>query len=293
MVLDRIREHLPRLSEAKQRIALHILQNWQEVAFLSVGQLARAVGVSESVVVRTATDLGYSGYPDLQDEVRYLVKQRLSLVDMYRRSAQAIEKGETRRLIDQVVSADLENITYMSDHLPVAEAERAVEMLLSANRIVLLAARSSAGPAQVMALYLNAILGNAQFCTNTFGELYDPLRNLTPNDLAVAISFAWYSQQTVSALEYCRERGARTISITDNHSSPLALLSDVTLIARPDGVSYYLSQTATMSLVNILLYLVANRASDRSIRALQEMEQLYSRFYSPKTSRRATNDKER
>jgi DNA-binding MurR/RpiR family transcriptional regulator len=286
MVLAQIRDHLPQLSVAKQNVGAYILSNWQEVAFLTITQLARAVNVSDSVVVRFAHDIGFSGYPQLQEEIRNLVKQELGLVDMYRRSADEEDGNKTRRLIDRVLANDVDNLTRTLESLDLADVEKAVDLIAGAREIALLGTRSSAGPALICALYLNSILRNARFYNNNFGDLFDQLRTLGEDDVVIAISFAWYTQQTISALEYCRERGARAISITDSQNSPLVALSDVSLIARPEGVSFYLSQVSTLGIVNILLYLVANRTRERSEGALEEMQEVYSRFIVPPGGRR-------
>ena len=48
--------------------------------FLTAARLGEVVGVSESTVVRFATHLGYKGYPEFQNALEELVRNKLVLM---------------------------------------------------------------------------------------------------------------------------------------------------------------------------------------------------------------------
>lgn len=271
-----IKEKLNDLSKSKQMLANYILSNWQDVAFLSAGQLARAVGISESVIVRFAVDIGYSGYPDLQEEIQELVKDQLGLVDMYRKTS-----GESTVVdaVNKVLHNDLKNLTKTLEQCHPEDITAAVDLISSARRIVILASRTTAGPAQVLSIYLNQILGNTQFLTNGIGDIYDHLKNLDSNDLVIGLSFSWHTRYTVEALNFVKKRGCKMLIITDSLGSPLTHLGDANLFCKPDGVSYFLSHVAPIGLINVLLYLVSTKMGERSIKALTEMDEIYKEYY--------------
>lgn len=61
-----IQVKFPKLSKGQKLIAEYILKNYDKAAFMTAAKLGNNVGVSESTVVRFATELGFSGYPKLQ-----------------------------------------------------------------------------------------------------------------------------------------------------------------------------------------------------------------------------------
>ena len=62
----RIEEKYRDLSKGQKRVAEYVLDNYDKAVFLTAARLGEVVGVSESTVVRFATQLGYKGYPEFQ-----------------------------------------------------------------------------------------------------------------------------------------------------------------------------------------------------------------------------------
>ena len=50
-------------SKGQKRIANYISENYDSAVNLTAAKLGKIVGVSESTVVRFATELGFKGYP--------------------------------------------------------------------------------------------------------------------------------------------------------------------------------------------------------------------------------------
>ena len=75
-----IQVKFPKLSKGQKLIAEYILKNYDKAAFMTAAKLGNNVGVSESTVVRFATELGFSGYPKLQKALQELIKNKLTSV---------------------------------------------------------------------------------------------------------------------------------------------------------------------------------------------------------------------
>ena len=61
------------LSKGQRKIAKYITEFYDKAAFMTAGKLGKAVGVSESTVVRFAVELGYEGYPQMQKAMQGMV----------------------------------------------------------------------------------------------------------------------------------------------------------------------------------------------------------------------------
>ena len=61
-LLVKIEKRYSSLSKGHKKIADYITQNYDKAAFMTAAKLGNKVGISESTVVRFATELGYDGY---------------------------------------------------------------------------------------------------------------------------------------------------------------------------------------------------------------------------------------
>ena len=78
--LNQIEARLPEFSKAQKRIAHYILEHYEKAAFMTASKLGSTVGVSESTVVRFASEVGCDGYPQLQKGLQEIIRNRLTSV---------------------------------------------------------------------------------------------------------------------------------------------------------------------------------------------------------------------
>ena len=77
-VLGAIQENMHTFSKGQKKIAGYILESYDKAAFMTASRLGQRVGVSESTVVRFASELGYDGYPDMQRCLQKMIRNRLT-----------------------------------------------------------------------------------------------------------------------------------------------------------------------------------------------------------------------
>ena len=71
-LIVRIESKYSKLSKGQKRLADYVCKNYDKAVFLTAARLGEIVGVSESTVVRFATQLGYKGYPGFQKALEEL-----------------------------------------------------------------------------------------------------------------------------------------------------------------------------------------------------------------------------
>lgn len=140
-ILARMKERAPSFTKGQRAIAGYILDTFEKAAFLTAGRLGRAVGVSESTVVRFAMELGYDGYPSMQKELQELVLKRLTAVQ---RMEVAQDRLKNQDVVDAVLEADMEKIRKTQEKLDRKDFQAAVHGMLRARKLYILGARSSA-----------------------------------------------------------------------------------------------------------------------------------------------------
>jgi len=231
--------------------------------------------VSESVVVRFAGALGYSGYPEMLRAIQRVVKSELA---PFRRLAgeEAARETTTRGdILGLTVATDIENLRLTAaDAVTIASFPRAVDMLADAREVFALGLRGLGSLAGLLG-FLFTISGiRTRVLKHGDATLFEQLRFIDKGDVLVAFSFQRYTKRTVDALELANRRGARTIVITESLRSPAAQVANVSLICVLTSQSFFNSYTAAVSTVNALVTAVVDRRLRASRRALETLDEL-------------------
>ena len=96
-----------KLSKGQKRLADYVRQNYDKAVFLTAARLGEIVGVSESTVVRFATQLGYKGYPGFQKALEELVRNKLNSIQRMEVTYGRISQSE---ILETVLHSDIEKI---------------------------------------------------------------------------------------------------------------------------------------------------------------------------------------
>ena len=84
-ILHNIEKNMSSFSKGQKLIARFILENYDKAAFMTASKLGKTVQVSESTVVRFATQLGYEGYPSMQRALQEMIRGKLTSIQRIQR----------------------------------------------------------------------------------------------------------------------------------------------------------------------------------------------------------------
>ena len=138
-LLARLEERYPRFSKGQKRLADYVQENYDKAAFLTAAKLGEAVGVSESTVVRFASQLGYKGYPEFQKALEELVRTKLNSIQRMEVAYGRIARGE---ILQTVLQSDIEKIKQTLECADKKAFEQAVDTILEARKIYVIGIRS-------------------------------------------------------------------------------------------------------------------------------------------------------
>ncbi len=275
-VLHTIRQNMPDFSKGQKRIAAYILENYDIAAFMTANKLGKTVSVSESTVVRFASELGYDGYPSMQKALQEIIRGRLTSLQRIRASRDQMAGAD---IPGEVMQRDMDAIHTAIEQIDRAAFDRVVERLLGARQIYILGVRSSSFLAGYLNFYLHLIFENVTVVqSSAAGEIFEQLMRIGPGDVLIGISFPRYSTEAVSAVHFARDRGADVVAITDSEMSPLYHDAATALLVRSDMISFVDSMTAPLSLLNALIVAVGRQKSAEISGTFSELESIWSKY---------------
>lgn len=267
-LMERIAQALPGLSAAKARVGQYIADNPSQVAFMSVSDVARKTGTSESVVVRLATDLGYKGFPDLRSALRAYVQGQLTTIDLLERST-----ADRESMLAEATYSALRVIEDTANLNPEGLLREVARLVAGARKICVVSVRAPRAAALHLGSSLNQVLGNAQVLMDP-AEWWVDLRTYTPDDLAIVISLARYRRETLQAASFLASRGVPVVAITDSIVAPVTRSAKLVLRVSTESVWFGRSVLGAVFLVEVLLALVGATAKERCTAGLVEFEQI-------------------
>lgn len=275
-VLKKIEENYEGFSKRQKLIADYILKNYDKAAFLTASKLGGAVGVSESTVVRFATELGYKGYPGFQKALEELVRTKLNSIQRMEVTYGRIAQSE---ILESVLHSDIDKIKMTLANIDQNAFEMAVDTILNAGKIYIVGIRSCAPLAEFLSFYLNLICDNViNVHTNGASEIFEQLIRICEDDVIIGISFPRYSMRTLKALEFASNRKAKVITLTDSIHSPITLYSSCNLIARSDMASIVDSLVAPLSVINALVVALCMKKQKDVITTLETLEGIWDEY---------------
>ena len=270
-MIQRLNRSGNKLSKSHRRIAEYITQHYDKAVLMTASKLGEAVSVSESTVVRFAVALGYEGYPELQQSLQELARQRLTTTQRFEMSADI----EQTSVLQTVLRADMQNIRATIEESDNQAFCRAVQAISSAKRLYILGLRSAAPLAEFAGCYLHYIFDDVRVIASGSTDVFDAIARIKPDDVLLGISFPRYSSRTIEAMRYARTHHAQVIGITDGPMSPLHEEADICLSVHTDMASFVDSMAAPMSVINALIVALGVKHRDALAERLKQLEEVW------------------
>lgn len=274
-VYQKMAEKMPNMSKSQEKIAKYILSHPNTTPFLTVEKLAKLSGVSIATVTRFVIFLGYKGYPDFLKDTQESMQQQVNNVERIK----SLSKNDCdkERSIYEIFEYDLSNIKSTMEKLNLDELKKAVNLLLNAKRIYIVARRSAISLGLFLKYYLELMFNDVSLIENV-EQIPKQINKYSGEDVIIGIIFEKYTRSTVEIFTYLKRSGGSTIAITDNMLSPLVPYSDATLTAISKGAGFMDSFVGPLSLINALIISLEKEKKDCYINNVQLLEEAWKKF---------------
>lgn len=275
-ILHLIENNMTDFSKGQKRIAAYILKNYDKAAFMTASKLGSLVGVSESTVVRFASELGYDGYPGMQRALQDMIRSRLTSTQ---RIQVAGDRLSGQDILGTVLQSDIENLREMAGRADRAAFNKVVDSIMQAKHIYIVGVRSSSYVAGYLNFYMHLLFENVTLVqSNAAGEIFEQLFRIGPGDVMIAISFPRYSKVTLSTVKFAHDRGATIVAVTDSEISPVYQMAEAALLAPCEMISFVDSMVAPLSILNALLVALAHRIGKDASATFEELEDIWNEY---------------
>jgi DNA-binding MurR/RpiR family transcriptional regulator len=271
---QRLRTAFDQLSPGQQRVARLLLESPYDVAFLPVADVGRRANVSDSTVVRLAAELGYSGYPELRQELQGGLLARMAPIELLDQRLRTDGHDPSA-----IIELEIQNLKIVQESLTSEVVDSAIQRLQSAEQVFVLGMRSGFGVAHSCWHLLQQVLGQkVELVTLLGGSLADQLAHINRGDALIIFTTPRYSRQILQVARYAQRRGADVIAITDRLLSPAGRIAWLTIPAPVRSASFFPSSVAAQVVVNVIVSELARRQHDAATDRLGRVEDVANEF---------------
>lgn len=277
LLKNRITTQFDAMSPQVQAAARYVLDNAEDVALLSMRQLAKAADVHPTTMVRLAQAIGFEGFNDLKDI--FQTRLRAAPEDLVGR-ARGLQgkKNSTLTLLDEIEQHAHNNIYQTIHGSGAAKLEQAADFLLSAKRVFVMGLRISYPVAFSFSYAYGMFRSNARLVDGSAGTTADILRGIGPDDVLLAISISPFSRDVVRAVRYARGHGAGILTISDSEITPMNGENTLNLVARNESMTFFPSITATTALVESLIAIMIAKGGEDLLDVVAESKAQLDEF---------------
>lgn len=222
--LQKIRDVYADLKDAEKRVAEYILQNPNDIIHYSITELAETCKSGEATVFRLCKRLGYKGYQELK------IKIASEVVSPIEDIHEEIKEEDTSFIIMQkIINSTIYSLNQTMKINDAQILDKAIEMLNKCERIAFF---GMAGSAAVAMDAYHKFLRTGKECVFHNDTHFQAMVSAMfgENDCIIAVSNTGSTKDLIENLNTAKGNGAKIISITSNSKSPIAKVSDITLV---------------------------------------------------------------
>lgn len=257
---DVILGNYDRLAKQLQVVARYVLDHPDDMALLTLTELAERSGAQPSAIVRFAKSLGFSGAAPMQRLLRdSLIAQNSALgygerVYHFNDTVEdSVALGGIGALIDEFTEGDVLALQNMRAVVGREGLVEAVALIRQARVVHVVGMRRSFPVAAYLAYALPQANKPTMLIDGIGGLVQQQIRAVNDQDLVIAISYHSYAAETIAAVEAAAAAGANVLAISDSLLSPIAKTATHTLLVRESQVRGFRSLSASMCLAQALV----------------------------------------
>ena len=276
---NKISEHYDSLTKQQKKIASYILDNMNDVIFDNVTFLAEQTGTSVASVVRFANALGYSGFPQLKEDLINYYKNQMDIADRFKRTIDNLPEG--RPTYAAITESEVQYLQKSVNTLDQKAFDQAVDYICEAHKLYVFGNNSNESLANNLWFRLDRLGLEVVQLSQSGHNLIERLFRLTQKDVIVVLDFFTPSLDTTRIHELYPRSKAKIISITDTSNPVMIKNSTVVLSAKRGSPEFFNSHVVPTAIINALVIAVAHELGQPALDRLKQLSKLREAYSYP------------
>ena len=259
-ILERIRASYYQLTVSERKVADFVLDQPEQVKFMSITQLADECGTADATISRFCRNLKLKGFNAFKIELA----RHISVTPAVKQEQH--DNDTTQGRCQEVGRMAIDAIRQTMELIQPQRVEEAVTLIENASRVVCIGSGGSMLLATTLAQLFSTVTAKFQAVSDSHMQM-STVATMGKEDIIILFSYSGATNVGLQILELARARGIKTILVTRFSKSPAASLANVVLLCGSNEGPFQLgsvpAKVAQMMVMDALFqeYLYRNRAS--------------------------------
>ncbi|KIL36869.1 transcriptional regulator [Cohnella kolymensis] len=278
-ILNALQEKTDSSYPKERTLADMILQLPQDVVAMTITELAQRSGSSTATISRFCKTLHCQNFPEFKRKLAAELAQQTAAAPTHYQDI--VAGNPLPDIVAAITANNMRSLTDTTQLLDLNQLRLAITMLHQAKRIDLYGSGTSGMVAQDLFHKLIRIGKAAAAFSDPHLQLTSA-SSLTPEDVAVGISYSGETPETIHALRSAAEQGAVTLSISRFGSSTLTKHASISLFTSSSEAGMrrgdMASRMAQLHVVDILFTGLVSEHFDEYVPRLERSFQTVRRY---------------
>ena len=260
-------------TKSDEKILEFMESHTDEFLFMSIGEVAKRLEVSEATISRAARHLGYRDFKEMKNEIieQKTGKGAAGKIAGTLLKTQGFDIGKWFAMQQECLRNTLENFDQQ-------EFSRAVSQIQSARNIYIHGKNASASSAQLLFFRLRR-LGYKVFMVPSGGsEVIEGIVHAGEGDLVIIFSYSKVSAEGKMILEYAKTAGYITMAFTSRLYAPQEQRADINLYVYRGEKEEFHSMSAPAAMIDALILALSEKDQGDTARNLLKIQKLKEKF---------------
>lgn len=273
---EQIQEKSADYSRIQKKIAVFLLENWNEIPLMSIEHISKETGVSTATISRFAGQFNFKGFYDFKDRIKSEVKNNINPVDRFR-----LSKADLRgkKSLVNTAKQDVKNINKLLSMVKEETFSKLVDMVEKAPRVYSYGVSISAIFSGLIRYIFNQVGKEAFRLDENDIAVEEKILSINKEDLLIICSFYPYTRSTIEYAQLAKEQGLQVVAISDNELSPISEHASLVLAIPRENVLFTTSISAFSVLINAIAAEIAYKKKDELSETINRTDRILKRFY--------------
>ncbi|QAY65275.1 MurR/RpiR family transcriptional regulator [Paenibacillus protaetiae] len=262
-----------RFTRGHQRIADYISKKIEDIPFMVEEDLAAACQVSVSTVSRFWSEIEFKNLKEFKQHVKDEI-----LLSPSRKLQSAFAKADEGSRAETNIMATAGYLRGTIERLKQEQFDAAVSLLGEARVVHIYGPGSAESLAALMDFRLTRFGVPVHRLTKGGHELFDSLIHIKKQDVIVIFGFVSESPEMAVLFDFAKERGCKTLLITDLLVSGMLEKADVPLYTARGELWEFHSMVAPIAMIESLIVAVGKQRDTEAIENGDQLHEIRRRY---------------
>jgi len=261
-----------KLTKTEKKIVDFFLASSPRIPFMTSGEIAKKLDMSDTSVIRFVKSLGYENFSHFKTSIQKEVSNKvLTPNQKLTRNKNILDSG---KVLESFVDNISKQIDVICSETSLEKIHDISEALRTSRKKYIVGFKSISGVISFFGLRLGFIMEDVYTHPENSSELLKNIIDIKENDCLVLVAYPKYSKTYNLIVDIAKKAGAKVIIITDKATSPVAYEGDLTLFVNNEGISYFNSIIPTQIIFEYILTDLSSKIEEKEMERLKLINNL-------------------